>query len=64
MKHVSEVLAEVGQAVVIRLPKVTYVLTVAELTRLLATDRDLWVRAIKRGKMHCRGEATARRVAR
>lgn len=62
MKHVSEVLADMGQAVVIRLPKVTYVLTAAELTRLLSTDRDLWVRAIKRGKMHCRGESAARRV--
>ena len=52
-----------GGLVVIRAPKCMLVLTAEEITGLVRFDREVWIRAIRRGKCHRRGEAMARRLA-
>jgi len=53
-----------GDAVALRAVKVVYVVTLAELLSLLRTNPDLQRRAILRGKLFKRGEATRRREVR
>ena len=51
-----------GGLVVIQAPKCTLVLTAEEITGLVHFDREVWTRAVRRGRYHRRGEATARRI--
>lgn len=52
------------QLIEIKMPKCTLFFTQQELQQLLARDRDLWVRAIKRGKHILRARKEKARAAR
>ncbi len=53
-----------GELVVIRAPRCVLVLTGEEIVHLMHLDREVWIRALRRGKAYRRGEATAGRLAR
>ena len=57
----APVAAVEGEDIVIRVPRCVLVLAVAEVVQYLESDWMRWARAIRRGKMHLRAAATARR---
>lgn len=59
-RRVAEVL---DGFIAVYLPKCVVLVTPEELGKLLAAHPEVYARALKRGKLHKRGLATARRTA-